>query len=127
MEQTIRQPHQSLGFKILSLCINGLFLLHLIIYIPFVFFFLLKKEPPVFYYNLLDIIFTKYYLVFFLTSDLGLFMLLRYMERQKILQRTDYWLARLLVSKITGYKVFCYSSTDHPYYGYAMLIPGPIN
>lgn len=96
MEQSANKPYQNRAFKLLCICTNGLFLFHLSLGVPFIFFILFRKEPPAFYYELRELLFTKYYLVFFLASDLGLFLLLKFKRRHHILQRTDRWLARLM-------------------------------
>lgn len=96
MEQTADKPYQNRAFQLLSISTNGLFLFHLSLSLSLIFFILFKKEPPAFYSKLLEIIFTKAYLVFFFVSDLGLFLLLKFKRRHHILQRTDDWLATLL-------------------------------
>ncbi len=99
MEQTSNKTQRSLGFKILSLCINGLFLLHLFNSILFAFSIVSRREVPIFFPDISLLIFTIPYLFFYFLSDLGLFMLLKYKQRRKILLGTDYWLAALLGTK----------------------------
>ncbi len=96
MAAIINKPQQSLGLKILNLCINGLFLFHLSASILFAFGVVSRREVPIFFQDIYLFIFTTPYLFFFFLSDLGLFILLKFKQRYNILRGTDYWLAALL-------------------------------
>lgn len=102
MAQIINKPYQSPGFKLLCLCTNGLFLLHLFFSVALVFCAIFKKYPPEIFQDIFAFIFLTPYVFFYFLSDLGLFILIRYKQRRNIYSGTDYWLARLL-----GIKYFC--------------------
>lgn len=99
MTPIINKSYQSQGFKILSLCTNGLFLLHLLAGILLAFSAISQREVPLFFPDIYLFIFTPPYIFFYFLSDLGLFILLKFKQRRNILQGTDYWLSALLSIK----------------------------
>lgn len=96
MGQITNNPYKWWAFKLLGICTNSLFLLHLFISIMFVCYVFSEREVAVIFKDIYMFVFLTPYVFFYFLSDLGLFILLQFKQRRNVLLGTDYWLAFLL-------------------------------